>query len=347
MGGNALKHLDSRRLPSGDAEWLGQLLVARLNTLYPTAQGYCAAVIPAYRSKPDFGDLDILVCAGLFTQYSAGDLARELGRLTESGEPLPWVRNGPVLSMGLPLQTGGVFQVDLIAAAPEWFDFARDYFSHNDTGNLMGRVAHRMGLKFGHDGLWLPLRDGTHLYRTLPVTRDFRSAIAFLGFDHGRWREGFETLEDIYRFIADGSRFARDLFPLEHRSHRARTRDAKRATYAGFLRWLEAHGEIPDRIAYPEGKNWLPEIFRAFPELEPAWLDAQSDHALSKAAKRRFNGALVTRLTGLRGKELGALMAKIRASFGGDRDFREKVLSTPDRELKEAVLRQAGFSADQ
>jgi len=341
VGGNALKEFDTRRMPSWDAHELGALIDLKLSMMHSVEGGYCSVVIPSYRSKLDYGDIDILVRAELFAKYSAQDIADKIGAMVGSGAPLVWKRNGPVLSLGVPLLDGGVFQVDLISAAPEWFDFALNYLSFNDAGNLMGRVAHRMGLKFGHDGLWLPLRDGAHLYRTTPVTRDFKQAIEFLGFDHARWRAGFDALENIYRFIADGKRFNRELFPLEHRSHRARVRDAKRPTYTGFLRWLEAHPEIPDRIEYPEGNNWLPEIFSAFPELEPSWLWAQQDLALSKAAKRRFNGELVSRLTGTEGRDLGSLMAKIREGLAGETGLRERVISLSERELTEIIHRFA------
>lgn len=349
MGGNALKHLDTRRLSASDTEWLGRMLMARLNTLCPNTEGHCAAIIPAYRSKPDFGDLDILVRSELFARHGADDLAKALGGLSVTGEPLPWTRNGPVLSLGFPLKDGGAFQVDLISAPAEHFGFALGYFAYNDLGNLIGRVAHRQGLKFGHDGLWLPLREGSHCHATLLVTADFESALEFLGFDYERWTQGFDTLEDIFHYVVESEGFAREPYPLEHRSHRARTRDAKRATYAAFLRWLDSHPEIPDRYNYPpreyDAKDWaLPTLFAAFPALKWQYQAAQQRWERTRACQQRLNGDVVRWITGLQGKALGALMTRIRSGYPDKDAFQSAVLAMSNADLEALILRHADKS---
>lgn len=347
MGGNALKHLGAERLPAAEALRIGALIVERLRERLPEGHAHRAALIPAYRSKPDYGDIDLLVSSALFQYHRVEEIAADLGRLSPPHDPLPFVRNGPVLSLGVPLPAGSVFQVDLIAVAEESFEFALGYFAYNDLGNLIGRVAHRMGLKFGHDGLWLPIREGDRLYRTLLVTQHFPSALAVLGFGHQRWLAGFETLEDIYRYVGESERFARHLYPLEHRSHRARVRDAKRSTYSGFLHWLEAHPEIPDRMSYPArascAQDWaLQSVFDAFPDMALAYLCAQGELERDKRLRRRFNGELVQWITGLMGRDLGAVMARIRSAYPSQPDFREAVLAMSDAELEAMILRHAG-----
>jgi hypothetical protein len=59
----------------------------------------------------------------------------------------------------LPFQDGNVFQVDLISNPAESFEFASRYFSYNDAGNLVGRLAHARYTSLRHDGLYFYHRD--------------------------------------------------------------------------------------------------------------------------------------------------------------------------------------------
>ncbi len=49
------------------------------------------------------------------------------------------------------------------------------------------------------------LRDGDSHVADVLVTRNFDAALSFLGFDALRYRRGFDTLVDIFRFVADSS----------------------------------------------------------------------------------------------------------------------------------------------
>jgi hypothetical protein len=46
----------------------------------------------------------------------------------------------------------------------------------------------------------------------------------------------------------------------------------------------------------------------------------EAKHERNKAAKEKFNGDLVSRLTGLTGKELGAFMTFLKSTFSNDKD---------------------------
>ncbi|MFX7063789.1 hypothetical protein ABTH87_19220, partial [Acinetobacter baumannii] len=82
------------------------------------------------------------------------------------------------------------FQVDLIKTANTSFDFAARYFGLNDFGNLIGRIAHQFGAKFGHLGLLYPIRDvrnNSHLIAEICITSDFSEALDLLGYDAARY----------------------------------------------------------------------------------------------------------------------------------------------------------------
>lgn len=317
MGGNALASSGATRCSREVALQVLEDFQARFAQITEHL-GSAARVesIAAYRQKPDFGDLDVLVDSRVFQAISP--LAIVEGLSISYGSTLPWVKNGPVLSVGLPLMGDGqCLQLDLISTPAAEFNFSLGYFSWNDLGNLVGRVAHKMGLKFGHNGLWLPMRDGTNLHDELLVTRDFGRALSFLGFDASRWHEGFDSLNDIYRFVASGQRFNPSLYPLEHRNHTARVRDKKRPVYMGFLQWIEAQSVLPC-FAWQEDKSvYLPEVIAEFPALK-----ADYDHSLVKLNQTRairacFNGEVVSAVTGLVGKQLGEFMAHFKREQAG------------------------------
>lgn len=155
MGGNALSHT-SVRLTKNDYERVAHYCVAKLKTAYPENRVYA---IESYRSKADFGDLDVLVES---TDYDPHKAAGILGAVEV-------VRNGPVTSIGLVVRPevaeldGNVFQVDLIKTEPQAFDFASCYFRNSDMGNLVGRLAHAIFVSLRHDGLVFYLRDTREL----------------------------------------------------------------------------------------------------------------------------------------------------------------------------------------
>lgn len=288
--------------------------------------------IAAYRQKTDFGDLDVLVESRVFQSMPPQSVVEALS--STYGVALPWVKNGPVLSVGLPLPGDGqCLQLDLISTPAAEFDFSLSYFSWNDLGNLVGRVAHKMGLKFGHDGLWLPVRDGTNLHDELLVTRDFGRALSFLGFDAERWQEGFDCLDDIYQFVARGERFNPDIYPLEHRNHTARVRDKKRPVYMGFLRWIEAQPTLHRYLWQQDKSAYLPEVMTAFPGLRVEYDRSLARLAQAKAVRACFNGQVVAEITGLAGKSLGEFMAHFKREQADSMDSLPLLSAERIREL--------------
>lgn len=312
MGGNALASFGSTRCSRDVALQMLDDFQARFAKITGHL-GSAARVEPiaAYRLKPDFGDLDVLVDSRVFQFMPPQTVVEALNNTY--GLALPWVKNGPVLSVGLPLPSDDqCLQLDLISTPAAEFEFSLGYFSWNDMGNLVGRVAHKMGLKFGHNGLWLPMRDGTNLHDELLVTRDFERALSFLGFDAARWREGFDSLDDIYQFVASGERFNPDLYPLEHRNHTARVRDKKRPVYMGFLQWIGAQRGLRHFDWNEDKALYLQEAMAAFPSLREDYEYSLAKLNQAKAVRACFNGTVVTAITGLTGKQLGQFIAHFK-----------------------------------
>ena len=184
MGGNALKSFGSTRISPDTYHIFKPTFIAILNQILPESR---IDVPTSYHNKPDFGDLDVVVENNARVHLSDHDIASILSNHYQ--EPVPFIKNGPVTSFGLPTPEG-LFQVDLIYTPTPVIDFAVEYYSWNDVGNLIGRIAHKMGLKFGHDGLRMVVRENTNVLGTVPITLDYDAALEFLGFSVRKYREG-------------------------------------------------------------------------------------------------------------------------------------------------------------
>jgi hypothetical protein len=334
MGGHALKTVSTRRAQAPEYHQIKDEVVAELRGLYP---GHRIEAIPAYRTKPDFGDLDILLEVFPENRPDTDIRHRFRGDLRKHFKAEEIVSNGPVYSFA-----HREFQVDVILALSADFEMSLNYFAWNDLGNLIGRIAHKMGLKYGHDGLSLPFRVGTYLFDTLNVSKAALAAIEFLGFDPERFAEGFDAPEDFYQFVVNGKYFDPDCYRLENRSNKARTRDRKRPIYRGFLEWIDATAAPARFTDWPDDKTtWLAALFQAFPEARTGYAQIQKNYELATLFRAKFNGERVSGLTGLRDQELGRLMAIIRKSWPTDPEFRHWVIEATDEAIADLVKLKA------
>ena len=305
MGGNALKQVETRRLTKDEYFVMEVKVVGRLRHDFPNHR---VEAVRAYRQKESFGDMDVIFeSTGLTTNMS--DYVK---RVFNSKQV---VKNGDVTSF----ECDG-FQVDLIFTPTEEFETSVNYFAWNDLGNLMGRVAHKMGFKYGHDGLKMVFRDGDYQFAEVVVTRDVKQMAKFLGYDYDRLCDGFDTLQEMFEFAASTPFFNKDIYALENRNHTSRTRDRKRKSYREFLEWIEAAPNLP---AYPwadmkekGGPKYKEEFVKRarefFVEFGPVYDKTMADFETWKQVKATFNGDLVREWTGLDGKELGNFMKHLR-----------------------------------
>lgn len=310
MGGNALKNTVTRRYEREEffktrMEVLGGIVEAlRLVTAWP---------LKAYGDKESFGDLDILIESDHLPPDWCNRIYNTFGA-TER------VKNGNVLSLHY-----RDLQVDLIATPAALMDTSYNYFNYNDLGNLLGRVAHSMGLKLGHDGLSYSWREDTYNFRTEVICTDWDTILAVLGYDPARYAAGFPTLLSIFEFVASGRFFRPEIYQLENRNHAARVRDQKRKTYMAFLEWVaalpvpEPMAEIsrPDAYVVKVGKRFfLPWIFTRLPDFAARYPQVMQEWEDAKEFKRRYNGTLVAGWLGITGPDLGAFMRWMKEHHG-------------------------------
>lgn len=266
----------------------------------------------AYKQKESFGDIDF-VCPNWSSGEHGGklyDILFDHG-LIHMLEPEP-IYNGPFTSYPIKLDNGYCFQLDLIGGfSLEESDFAYWYFSYNDLGNFVGRFAHKLGLKFGHRGLFYPLHwteyskdnyvggiplSKEHYLGDIQLSTDFKQVVEFLGFDHTRWLNGFNTMEEIYEMVCDHPMFHPSVFDLKDVSHNARVRDKKRKSYSNLLQYInERFGHREYDNPWKDMEKWqhLDWINSEFPILETEIKRRIGDHLLKAELNNRWNGKIV------------------------------------------------------
>jgi hypothetical protein len=332
MGGNALtcKGVETIRLDAEKFQSLSEKLITQLRAVFPNRK---IEVCQAYREKPSFGDMDILI------ETFSGENIRFKEQVIESFEPVAIVKNGNVISFGYKLEDGDVFQIDLILCPSNHFQASYYYFAWNDLSNFFGVVSRCMGFKYGHTGLSIQMKHDTYQFADIHITGDVRKALTFLGYDADRYFEGFNNLEDIFRFASSSEFFNKELFLFGNRNHDSRVRDKKRANYNAFLVWLEDNDNI-QAYPYAEMKEhgyivkdiFLQRLYNFFPEMKDKVANELIKFDEWKTYKERFNGRIVTEITGLEKLELGEFMKFIK----GD-SIKHVVMNSNQDELKHYI----------
>lgn len=287
------------------------------------------AFVKSYHLKNSFGDMDILLSSKLtpddvfdiLNRAARNDCVGEMAivwNLKDSDKTMTkYVKNGGIWSYALRVDLDHVFQIDVINVPEDSFHFSENYFSYNDMGNFIGRFAHKFGCKFGHKGLYYPLHwidsDGKdHFLGDILLTKDWDKAIDFLGFSKKQIEEGFDTMEDVYQMVYNHPSFHSDMFDLKEVSHQARVRDRKRKSYNGLLEWIK---QQPRREGIPFCKDksaYLTWIAEEFPNFAVEMKTLIAEHLLKVEMKKKWNGELINKETGLSGKALGEFMKEFR-----------------------------------
>lgn len=319
MGGNAFPEFKDKivRLDAGSFMAFQRDALDKLRKMDAKNPRAVYSEIISYKSKPSFGDLDIL--------YTSFRKEGELPTADEFAAALGAVgvmKNGPVASFAVPVNGNSLFQVDLIRVGYDEFDSAFSYFAYNDLGNLLGRVFHRAGFKLGHAGMSFVIRDeknSSHVAKEVVVTRSWKKALEFAGYDYSKWVDGFDTLEEIFEYAVSIPLANRTIFRLDETNHQARVRDRKRKTYQQFLTWVnDPENGVPENEEISKSDlrlQWLTKAFKVFPGFRADYEAAQESMQKSRVARDRFNGELVRQITGLDGKDLGAFMTDFVQNF--------------------------------
>jgi hypothetical protein len=340
MGGNALKNVETRRVREVEYFEIRDEVLAILRGCHDQDGNrvlHDCMDIQAYRTKTDFGDLDILV------ETFSGDNINYSDLITRLFSPTELVHNSNVYSFDYQK-----FQVDLILTPTEDYVTSYSYYAWNDLGNLAGRIYKKLGFKYGHRGLSYMFRDennSDNTYAECVVSRELKAILEFGDLDYDQFVRGFDTVEQMFRWVSSSKYFHRDIYLLHNRNHISRTRDKKRKIYNEFLKWCEVTQNLPEypwiQMREQDGYACKPEFLRLALKQFPGFAEEHSRikflHEQSLRAKEKFNGVLVSQLTGLKGKALGVFMKQFIEQHGGKSVLNPKLFHATSQQIEKMI----------
>ena len=314
MGGLALKNCFTRRASRSEFDEISSIVKNKMLTLFTMVD------IPLfYKTKDSFGDIDI-ICANdnIISNFDFYNWILDTFKSKEI------FHNTNVWSFEF-MQ----IQIDMIITPEENFDSSVTYYSWNDCSNLIGRYAHRFGLKYGFDGLCYVYRHEDKVLGEITVSKDIKEILDFLGLDHSRYARGFESLTDIFDFIAAGKYFDPFMYDMNTLNRINRERNEKRKTYQEFLKYVEPLKATVTPYVYNKNKQvYIGLIDRYFPGFMAQYLDLTAKEARRVAIHDKFNGHIIMEhYPHLSGKELGNAITAFRSGFLDQSAYEDYVLS--------------------
>ena len=345
MGGQALKNTFTRRYNKDEFFLLYYEVFTKLKELcydkeHPENH---IKLVESYSTKETFGDMDILLNKDYFDVVTLKkrkmdvvlNSLHDLFRYSES------YNNSPVFSFDYK-----ELQIDLVFVKNEHFKTALIYYNMSDLGNLMGRIAVKLGVRYGHFGLKYKLISETSdkILGEFILSKNPKEYFEFLGFDYERYLKGFETLEDVFEFVISSKYFDKEIFAYENLDHQNRTRNRKRESYRKFLEYIEPK-TFGENIL-PSKEERLKLILESFPQvhLEEKIEELKKKEKLKKVIKSKFNGNIIMKLIPeLSGKELGKFIQHFKNLFYSDETFNETVLKSSQQTINTMIQNEYNF----
>ena len=263
--------------------------------------------LQTFNSKEDFGDLDVLVSFESGFEHQREEFDRYLNLHLNVNNFKPVV-NGPVTSFVWGSSIDKHFQVDINYIPASGFEIAYAYHGNGDLGNLVGRIFHNLGVKFGHDGLTYIHRNETYIVGEILLSDNVVEIFASIGLVYDK-NHVFQTEQEVFDFVVSSPFFHPNFYQLELRNHTARVRDKKRPSYTRFVEFINSLEFREKPLASKDFHTVLIESFGCMD---------QYMRLVEKESNRLYNKAVcdplfVSQMSGLKNAELGELMKAIKS----------------------------------
>lgn len=328
MGGTVFSpHARAVRIDRPEHDAIAARMATRL-----AAIGIDARSLPSVRSKTDFGDVD-LVAPRSQTHRNLPEGGAHVLALAERDRAVALAagarmhHRGPIRNPALHMLVDGrdgPVQVDLMSIEDRNMEFATRHLSWGDAGALAAVYAANMGMKMGMNGISLLERTGATTYRAR-LRLDYDQALDLLGLDPVTHRDGFDTPDDIYAWIASGKYFDPRLWTPGWMTSRARHRAGKRDSHQGLHDWITANRP---QTMYDWGARrgertheWTGMLLTMFPEARDEIERQRTESAVPTGLRAFFNGDVVSAVTGMDQRDDGFqhMMNAVRKAIGHDR----------------------------
>lgn len=279
----------------------------------------------AYKNKPDYGDVDIIVDAAVVLNKPnwKNDIADELNVIETKS-----VRN--VYSI---LYQN--FQVDFFLVGTNKLETCYNFMSYNILGNLIGRIYHKFNLRYGEDGLFYVLRGfNNHISKEVIVSRDMKSILEFIGLSYERWSQGFDDLQDIFEYIITSKYFCSNSYDMKY--FNVQKRATERPDFNKFLDYLSLNNIEKN---YPFNKNketYIDEIDVYFKtNLKEKYREHVERQDILERLSKKFNGKIVMEvIEGIEGKELGKFIGDYKNACP---NFERDILLLPQEIINDDI----------
>ncbi len=317
MGGNALKNVQTMRLPKDKYNIVKKTIYDKISQYFPI---YYLYELP---EKTDFGDLDILYDLNLNSIYQL---------IEQLFNPVEMVHNGNVISFSYLIEENQYFQIDMIKVSN--IECALFFFSYGDLGSILGRIIKYYDLTFGFDGMWLIPHKSTiqeHKYwkekcienkdvikelgevQKIFLTNKPEEICAFFGYDYEKWKSGFTTHQEIFDFITSSHYFIKFPFHKENSNYAMRKRIVKRKFYNEFLNYLENDDTLCDEDLHSCTLRNLQPLAISYFEKEYEFEKNIDLYFLHQKRKNKFNGKMIIDLINTTNpKEVGNIILLFR-----------------------------------
>lgn len=308
MGGSAL----GRQAPRLPKEVYKQVVAELKTKLVPNF--YMTVEAPrSFASKISFGDVDLLASV----PQKAFDPITDL----DSSESK---QNGNILHFNYQ-----GYQVDVIEIDESMLQLARFCYYYGDTDMIVGFWLRNLGLHFGLGGLTCCVL-GTY---KVNLSQDLRAIVQFLDLDYESWEQGFETQEEMFRYLASSKYFRPYLFSRNNAEElelhgQQRQKDinetptvwnhyrrqlAERPMFQNWMKFVKTLPETADRVDPEEVRAAALEHFGETAAVQKV----KEDLDLRRRVKLKFHSKLTMEWTGkqVTGKALGDLTASFKSLY--------------------------------
>ncbi|MFW6009497.1 MAG: hypothetical protein ACOCP8_09565 [archaeon] len=307
MGGKALKNIKTERKNTKDFFRIG----GEIQKIVKDKLDVDSYIVKAYHNKETHGDLDLLL--------NIGDKNINLKEWIEETFKPNDIFNNNVISFDY-----DNFQIDFISLNENNFQVAKDFFDYSPQGNLVGKIAHKFGLKWGFNGLIYPYRNSNgNISNNFSISKDTEKVFKFLDIDYDKFKQGFDNEEEIFEWIISSKYFDHENFKMENLNHIDRKRNNKRADYQRFLKYLEDN-KNNKKYNFKPKKEYLNDIYNFFPEsdLMNKIKESEKINKENLEISNKFNGNLIMeKYPNLKGKELGNKIFNFKNSFENWRNY--------------------------
>jgi hypothetical protein len=244
MGGGAFPKLDVPRLATEEYTTIRDKCITILQDFYE--QVSCPPEAP---EKLDHGDVDLLVCGPKTKSISMDQVGSRLGAIqrTKAGVTTNFAVHHPS-------KPDAFSQIDIHVCQDGRLEWESWMGGYGDLVQIVGVLNRGIGLTMNDKGLHVRIPEiepSNRKASMIRLTDDPINVMKFLGLDSEEYKRGFESQEQIFRWIAaarfygpDPERSADDETTISKNSSNDRQRFRKRQMFAQFFNeWAPAHLE--------------------------------------------------------------------------------------------------------